>query len=552
MAEFYIKNVSSLEKILPDYNLVAAEYNSASCLKGEKFSYQMAFFGIDVHGNMRADIEVISDLADKIELYDVVNVPVCMPAYSDEFDPGFITRESAVLPDVLTPCEGTVCVPQNYYKAVWVKVNVDEDTPAGVYDIKIKFKGIADDKPEAESVFTLEVIDAVLPKQKLMFTQWFHCDCISSYYDVEPLSEKHWELIEDFLKMAADNGINMLLTPIFTPPLDTQIGAERPTVQLVDVKYDGKTYTFGFEKLDRWIKMCKKYGIEYLEISHLFTQWGALCAPKIEVEQDGKLIKKFGWQTDSLGDEYKEFISQLMPVLTKYLEENWDKSKVYFHISDEPSENHIERYGKIHDFFAPFIEGFHHMDALSEYEIYEKGFVETPVPTIRTIESFVDHKVEPLWAYYCCGEGKYNLCNRFIAMPSYRNRITGTQLYKYDAKGFLQWGYNFYYSQYSTRLVNPYINNDADGGFPAGDAFSVYPGQKGALPALRLFVFNEGLQDMRAMEYLEELTSREYVLDLIKEYAGGKEITFRDYPFNPEYILKLRSAVNEKIKELKK
>ena len=31
-------------------------------------------------------------------------------------------------------------------------------------------------------------------------------------------SERFWELLEAYVKTAADYGINMLLTPIFTPP----------------------------------------------------------------------------------------------------------------------------------------------------------------------------------------------------------------------------------------------------------------------------------------------------------------------------------------------
>ena len=42
----------------------------------------------------------------------------------------------------------------------------------------------------------------------------------------------------------------MLLTPVFTPPLDTAIGGERRTVQLVDVHVTENGYTFGFDKFE--------------------------------------------------------------------------------------------------------------------------------------------------------------------------------------------------------------------------------------------------------------------------------------------------------------
>ncbi len=59
--------------------------------------------------------------------------------------------------------------------------------------------------------------------------------------------------------MVVDNGINMILTPLFTPPLDTKVGGERPTVQLVDVNMDGDKYTFNFDNLINGLICAKKW-----------------------------------------------------------------------------------------------------------------------------------------------------------------------------------------------------------------------------------------------------------------------------------------------------
>ena len=56
----------------------------------------------------------------------------------------------------------------------------------------------------------------------------------------------------------------MLLTPVFTPPLDTEVGGERTTVQLVDIALQEGEWTFGFDKLEKWCGICQKYGIEYI------------------------------------------------------------------------------------------------------------------------------------------------------------------------------------------------------------------------------------------------------------------------------------------------
>lgn len=540
---FKIKNVSSLEKILPTAENSAAEFNEYSCLLGERFSYQVTFIGdSEWYGAERVNITVNSDLSGNIKIYEVGCVPAMTPGYPTEYDNGFITRQPAIIPDILTPIDGTTTISTLYYKSIWVTVDVPNDTKPGIHSIRIRFEG--KDGINGESVFNLNVIAAELPEQSLIFTEWFHCDCIASYYKTEPLSEEHLSYIDKFMHMASENGVNMLLTPIFTPSLDTEIGSERPTVQLIDVEFSNGVYSFGFDKLKRWLEMCKKNKIEYIEISHLFSQWGANNTPKIVVRENGKNIKKFGWHTDSLSDEYKDFLKQLLPELTAFLKDNWDSKKIYFHISDEPNSGHIERYGTISKFIKPYLKDFNLIDAISHYEIYKMGYIDTPVSTILTIDDFIEHGVKNVWAYYCCCEGKFNLPNRFIAMPSYRNRIMGELLYKYNINGFLHWGYNFYYSQLSTKLINPFITNDADGGFPSGDSFSVYPGQDGPLPSLRLFVFYDAIQDIEAMKLAEKLAGRDTVMKLVEEHG---DVTFRDYPTGADYILNLRRKINKLI-----
>ena len=68
-----------------------------------------------------------------------------------------------------------------------------------------------------------------------------------------------------------------------------------------------------------------------------------------------------------------------------------------------------------------------------------------------------------------------------------------------DLKDLLPGG--FYYSQFSIKPLNPYICTDADGAFPAGDSFVVYPGEDGEPEdSLRLEVFHEALQDVNEAE----------------------------------------------------
>lgn len=94
--------------------------------------------------------------------------------------------------------------------------------------------------------------------------------------------------------------------------------------------------------------------------------------------------------------------------------------------------------------------------------------------------------------------------------------------------------------------INPYCVTDAACAFPSGDAFLVYPGEDGPIASIRAEVLMEGLQDMRALQLLEQLTDRETVLALLEEGLEAP-ITFNSYPHEAAWLLSLREKCNRKI-----
>ena len=132
-------------------------------------------------------------------------------------------------------------------------------------------------------------------------------------------------------------------------------------------------------------------------------------------------------------------------------------------------------------------------------------------------------------------------------MPSARTRYLGTQLYYYDIKGYLQWGFNFYFSYLATEPINPFIDSTGNGFVQSGDAYIVYPAPDGTpWESLRYTVFREGLEDMRAMQLAESLVGREAVMELLDELTGG--VKFDECFTSGPRMLALREAVNDLIR----
>lgn len=538
-----IKLLSSLEKCFLDESIENKnEYKSASCLKNELFHFLVAYQ--NDNGRNFANLSVVSEISDRITVSRIEVVPVQMAAQDGFTDDYFLRKSPGLYPDILQPLEENrrLIITPNL-KALMVEVDTNGDIKAGIYPITLCFEI---NETTYSETFTLEIINAELPTQDIIYTQWLHCDSLKDYYRTEAFDEKHWETIENFAKTAVRYGVNMLLTPIFTPPLDTYVGGERPTIQLVGVYRNNGKYSFDFSLLDRWVEMCNRIGVKYFEISHLFTQWGAKCAPKIMAKVDGEYKRIFGWETDALSLEYTEFLRVFIPAFLEHMKllDGADK-RCFFHVSDEPEDEHLENYLKAKSIVAPLLDGYTIMDASSNYEFYSSGVVDKPIVAIQKIEPYINNNVEDLWGYYTLCAGK-EVSNRFIAMPSLRNRIIGTQIYKYNLTGFLHWGYNFYYNQFAYAFVNPFMNTDGEFFGSAGDAFSVYPGPDGKpWESIRLLVFFDALQDVKAFKLCEKLCGRKTVMDILDP---DNSLTFKKYPHNEEYLLSVREKINAIIK----
>lgn len=542
MTRYTFQLTDSLEKVLPARRPAPLEQDKAVLLQNQKWAFQLAYTcANDDFGETSTEFRVrcTGPAAAAAELHRVDLVPCDYPCHGT-WDENYLTTQPGLLPDLLVPLdthEPIRAMPAQW-RSLWVTVDASRLQPGDTELCLETFT--AEGEPLARFALSIQVLPQALPPQTLYQTQWFHADCLADYYGVPVFSEEHWAILDKFIGCAAAHGINMLLTPVFTPPLDTAKGGERTTVQLVEVDWDGEAYRFDFSRLRRWTDICRRHGITEIEVSHLFTQWGAEFAPKIWVNTPAGPEKRFGWHTPAVGGEYTRFLRQFLPALKAELDDLVGLDHVWFHISDEPHDHEKETYAAAKATIQDLLAGCHVIDALSSYEIYREGIVEKPIVCNDHLQTFADHGVKNLWTYYCTVQA-IGVPNRFMAMPSARNRIMGVLLYQYDIEGFLHWGFNFYNSQRSVRHIDPFRVTDAGGAFPSGDPFLVYPGPGGEpWGSIRGEVLKDALQDLRLLRLCESRVGRPRTLELIRGLAG--EISFFAYPTDKAFFEKLWSA----------
>ena len=552
MEKFELKILSGLEKCFIDEKAEDKKaLESISMLSNERLSFQLVYSAETQNYRrcaFKCNLEMESPIKDYIKLESVEQVSVKMPVYKDQNDDNYLRKEPGLYPDLLLPFvldrENNLIFVQDELRSIFVTVECEAGIAAGKYPVK--FKAVFEGNVLAETEITVEVIGKKSDELDMYHTEWFYTDCLAQYYNVEVWSERHWEIIENYARTAVEGRVNTLLTPLFTPPLDTLVGGERLTTQLVDVTLNKGKYSFGFEKLGRWIDMCNRVGIKYLEMNHFFTQWGAEHAPKVMATVDGEYKKIFGWETEAAGKEYTEFLHAFLDALIPYLKEKGVDKQCFYHISDEPRAEHLENYSKARAVVSEKLKGYTIIDALSNYEFYRDGVVDCPIPGSNHIVPFIENNVPDLWVYYCCSQN-VDVSNRFVSMPGGRIRMIGAQMYKFNIKGFLHWGFNFWNCRYSVKPINPFNETCGEYFTPAGDCFLVYPAQDGtAYQSLHFRQFCMALEDHKAMKLCEKLVGREKTLAAVEEGAEGFD--FKNYPFDEGYILSMRERINSLIK----
>ena len=537
--------VSSLEKIFP-FETPKLKQTENTMFRNEKFHFQVACytkqFAIDVK------YEIISDIKEYITLRTVELVPSRFAKYPKMHD-SYVLKghgNNEMYPDLLREfyLDGGETMRPREWSTFWVTIDGRKGVPVGRHKISIRIYGDQYHVYDRTSDFYIEVLDEQLPKSDLLQTYWLHYDCIAEQHGQEPFSEAYNTFLEKYIEAAVGHGINTTYVPLFTPPLDTGRNVYRRKVQLLDIKKQGNEYIFDFSKAKAFVRLCQKMGVEYFELPHLTTQWGAQNCPQIWANVDGQEKRIFGWETSAVSKEYLNFLEKYLQELKKFIEELAIYEKVLFHISDEPPTKAVENYKVVLGLVRQYFPDAKLFDAISRKEFYTECGIKKAV---ISISEYKDLKSD--YVYYCGADRLNFVPNRQFVMPSQRARIYGFQFFKNDIKGFLNWAFNFYNTTLSYRPINPYQITDANGYFISGGCSVVYPKKDGVDYSLRFEVLYDGLQDYLAMKKLAELIGENKAKAYLEK--NGVKSGFSNYPRSAKWHILFRKKLNRKIMECK-
>ncbi len=541
------KAVSALEKPFADQSISDFEERKyLTALRGERVSFQLIYTykmdDVEKREWVLYHPEISGALAKYASLCALRGVGVqkpCLGMPSTRADKNYLRTAPGLYPDLLTPLgDGNKFVAaSDILNSIWIDIDIPADTDlSGEQTLTVDIIKNKDNSKVASHTYTVDILPVALPEEKVLYTQFLYQAVLSSYYGIEPYSERHWQLMEDYCRVARREGMNTLFTPL----------------SLIKVtKTAPCKYRVNLSRFKRFLEMGNRLGYLRIEISHLFTSGDCACAARgYGYYEDGK-YKNFAGicATDP---EVTAYLRAVLGAIIRYMKKHDDDQRLIFHVADEPAADKIDNFRAARATIADLIDPYEGVDAIygtSEAiaAYYKEGLIRNPSPETPHVEHFCSLGVQNLWTYYCCGPTE-KFSNRFIAQKSSVTRSIGMQMYKFNIHGFLHWGINYYGGGDCGGCTLPYVDQSAQNWVSAGDSFTLYPAMVGApYESIRAVIMQQALQDIRAMQLCESLYSHETVVSAIEEIFG-RELHFDTCAQDIETMEKIREKINEMIR----
>ena len=425
----------------------------------------------------------------------------CVPVIHNTRDNGngrYIIRNAPdFFPDALVSLP-EISVEKNRAQSIWISVRVPGDASPGSYKGKIK---VSVDRRDVDIPITVQVHPFEIPQQPSLFmTNWLSIESLEHFFNVKRFSEEWWGLIDKVAANMAAHRQNVILTPFqkLVRFVKTEIG-----------------FRAEFSQLDRWIETFLNHGVaELIEGTHL-------AGRSEDLESELSFLPFTIYNSDggqhllpsvSVKDEDRQYLVRVfMSQIYEHLDERGWAARLVQHLADEPVEANADSYRYLSEFIRGVLPTVTRIDAVMNNGL--EGAVDIRVPQIQEIDDDIENRPanEQLWFYTCLApQGPHP--NRFIDFSSLKTRIIHWMNWRYQATGYLHWGYNYWRQWQGSEFCNPYYTATGESErlatgmtpLPPGDPCIVYPGEGDVNNSIRWEMVRKGMEDYEYLKILEE------------------------------------------------
>lgn len=384
-------------------------------------------------------------------------------------------------------------VKEKTWKSVWLTITLPEKAAPGTYSGKVTVKS----GQESQSLpVTVKVYPLTIPAQRhLKIVEWYSTGWFKSYYGIQEEYSPEWFAM---LKNYADNFVAHRQNTFRCP------------MEAIEISVSDKgEFSFDFTNFDKIAMVFWNTGkMDLMETGEVGVFGpGSWASTQINLE-DYRVKKTSAGEMVTMPG--KDVLPYFLPAIESHLREKGWLNKTVFGIKDEPSIHNSVSFKEVSAYVHKYAPDLIRFNALESTNVIQE--LEIAVPKLDHFSNWYDtyrkwqQKGHELW-YYTVGIYQGSLFpNKTIDVPLIDTRIMHWLNYKYDATGYLHWGWNQWGRE------KPF----EDPGMHIGDAWHVYPAKDGVLNGLRWEEMRNGIQDY---EYLWMLENR---IKNLKDSLGSR------------------------------
>ena len=408
-------------------------------------------------------------------------------------------------------------LPRGETRAVWCEMKIPADIAPGSYTVRLSlYRGcmLTAETRIADAEVTVNVVDCLMPtvaEQKFHLDLWQHASNIARKHETPLWSDAHFAVLEQYAKSLGELGQKAVTLIVSEVPwsgqscyMEYRMEANLFEYSIVPVvRHPDGTFDYDFTKMQRYIDICAKYGIDReISLYGLANIWGGgkgFEKPAADYP-DGIRLRYLDERDGSYRymDKAAE-IDAYIVALEQYFLATGQMDKVRL-AADEPGD--IEAYRASLGHLMAIAPAFKCKAAINHAEFVPAFGEEVNdfVPSLGSLSKEYDKLCEYkrtmagkrfLW-YVCCGPA---YPNTFLRSQLTESWFIGVLTSYAGLDGFLRWNYTVW-------------NDDprADiryGNWQAGDTNFVYPANNGApLLTLRWKALKRGIQLYELLERL--------------------------------------------------
>lgn len=482
--------------------------------RGERVNLQMTLWSKELVENIRITGSDLSNENGDVIHEDQIEIHPVRFVLTDEFLSGCGWRDQDTIPahlgsDLLEENQA-FNLEERTLRPVWITVDVPAAAPAGNYKgaVTVSYRGGQD----VELPLSLDVYDLLLPEP----ADWsFHLDlwqnpfAVARYYDVEPWSEEHWELLPPYLEMLADAGQKVITASIVHQPWGGQ--TYDAFESMVEWTYlgDGK-WEYDYTVFDRWVRLAKDAGITEQISSYSMVPWGN------QVRYFDNNKEEYITVTVQPGSqEYSDIWTPFLISFRDHLQEKGWFQKTLIAMD----ERELDEMESMVDLVKEVTPDFKIALAGSYLEEINDDIYDLCVASMYDLDkNLIKERVEKGWPttfYTMCAPPEHP--NNFTFSPPAEQTWIGWHAASKGYTGFLRWAYNSW--------VEDPLRDSRFRTWPAGDTYQIYPGPRSSIRYERL---REGIQDFEKIRILNSIAENHGQAEKMEELYGILEYIIMD------------------------